>query len=91
MARRPVIKQTKRPRVKPAKRPRAGGGPGGKRKNASSMMNKTRSKLYVGAKFIGDINAGISGDPGKITTRFFKRFWLGKKFAQGLDSKWFKF
>jgi hypothetical protein len=88
MARRPTVKPIKRPRVKPIKRPAIKKTGGAKRKNAAGMISKTRSKFYMGAKFLGDVNAGISGDATKIGTRFIHRI-VGKKFAQGLGSKWF--
>ena len=39
------------------------------RKNASSSLRKTRSGLYDAAKFLGDVNAVLSGDPSKMIQR----------------------
>lgn len=54
-----------------------------KRKNASSSLRKTRSGLYDAAKFLGDVNAVLSGDASKLATRIVRKK-AGAKAQQGL-------
>jgi hypothetical protein len=54
-----------------------------KRKNASNTLRKTRSGLYDAAKFLGDVNAVLSGDGSKLATRILRKK-TGAKAQQGL-------
>jgi hypothetical protein len=85
--RRSTAPKTRRPKAKAPSRRRPG--TGNKRKNAKSSINKVRDFGYVGLKFIGHVNAGLSGDVGKMATRALRVFG-GKKAGEMLGSKMFK-
>jgi len=49
--------------------------------NVGSMMNKTRHALYNGTRILGDVNAVMSGNPGRIGVRIGRRL-AGRAFAR---------
>ena len=87
--RRSTAPKTRRPKAKSPTRRRQVASSGARRKNAKSNINKVRDIGYVGLKFIGHINAGLSGDVGKMATRALRVFG-GKKAGEMLGSKMFK-